>query len=507
MVEHYDIAIIGAGPGGYSTALRAAQLGLSVALVEKDQKLGGTCLNRGCIPSKALIEATRTIADVRDGARMGINASIESIDFERLNRYKQDSVVSMTEGLSSLLKARGVTVITGSAEMTGPRQIAVSPSNQDHAPGPEDRRHRTGERTDGDSDRVARHAQACVRIIEADDIVLATGSRPRPLPDIPFEGTVIDSTTALDLPRFPRKATIIGSGTIAVEFASMWRQAGVEVTLLIRGDRVLSAWHRRTSQALTRSLKRQGVNVITHSHALRIDGSDRSQPSTALRYITEGDDGEHTLTTDIVLVAIGRDPNTDEPWFETNSLNLDEHGLVVTNEYGRTNLPHVWALGDITKGPGLAHRAFAQGLAIAETIAGLHPQPVDDNTVAKVVFTTPQAASVGLTLDQANDDDAVISAEETIYPMLGNPRIMMSGQPASLALVTGRYTELPDVTVLLGAHMLAPDAGDLIAEAEELIGNRVPLDRASSLIHPHPTFAEAMGEALLKADGRPLNTR
>ncbi|MDF7663709.1 FAD-dependent oxidoreductase [Bifidobacterium sp. ESL0763] len=514
MTEHFDVGIIGGGPGGYSVALRAAQLGLSVALVNRETRLGGTCLNRGCIPSKALIGATHAIARLGDARRMGIDARLEGIDFGRLNGFKNDMVTAMTDGLAGLLDARSVTVFRGEAKVVDSHHIVIGRTPDD--------------RNDPGTTRI-----------EAGEIVVATGSRPRPLPGIPFAGALIDSTQALGLARFPKSAVVIGAGAVAVEFASMWRQAGVEVTMLIRHNRVLSHSHRRTASALTRALKDAGIAIVTGSQVTGVqagnlpaglinngdenvgdegngDGATVAKttadpPSSpdaqgvTVRYTSQGE--EHKIHADLALAAIGRDPNTDQPWLADLGVELDENGLVKTDDYGRTGVEHVWALGDITAGPALAHRAFEQGIVIAETIAGLDPTPVDGDTVPTVVFSTPEAAGVGLTLEQARERDGIDNARETAYPMMGNARIRMSGLPGSMSIVTGRRAEDPETTVVLGVHMLAPDASDLIAEAEELVGNHVPLSEAARLIHPHPTFSETLGEALLRADGRPLHSR
>ncbi|WEV63364.1 dihydrolipoyl dehydrogenase [Bifidobacterium sp. ESL0732] len=477
---HIDIAIIGGGPGGYATALRASELGLSVVLINREDRLGGTCLNRGCIPSKALITATRAIHNVDEAKRMGINAHVESIDFAKLTEFKNGSVKAMTDGLASLLAARKVTVIKGEASIVKNHCVRVKLNE-----------------AKGDDASIE---------ITADNIVVATGSRPRPLPNHPFDDAIIDSTQALNLPQFPKSAVIIGAGAVAVEFASMWNAAGVDVTLLIRHERVLSHTHRRTSMALTRALTKDGVRIVTHSHVAKIEKSANTHGAT-VSYSTDKDETTHQVNADVVLVAIGRDPNTDAAWFGNAGIELVENGLVKTDAYGRTSQPDIWALGDISEGPALAYRAFEQGIVIAESIAGLNPKPVDNATVPEVVFSTPEFASVGLTMEQAKADPTVIGPKETAYPMMGNARILMSGETGSMSVITGSHADKADTPVILGVHMLAPDAGDLIAEAEELVGNRVPLSNAARLIHPHPTYSEAFGEALLKADGRPLHTR
>lgn len=490
--QHFDIVIIGAGPGGYSTALRAAELGKSVALVERGATLGGTCLNRGCIPSKALLTAAHSVETVNDAERMGINATVQSIDFGKLRDFRMSTVETMTKGLAGLLSHRGVTVFRGEAMLQERNIVHIIPASG--------------------TQQVLRFVKAGIAesidddlTIDAGDVVLATGSRPRELPGNPFAGALIDSTQALELDTFPSSAVIIGAGAVALEFASLWNAAGCEVTLLIRKDRVLSVWERRTSMTLTRELRRRGVDVVTRAS---VDHVETGANLGATVHYRQGDaTEERTVYGEVVLAAIGRAPNTDADWFHSCGLRIDDHGYVDIDEFGRTNLDGVWALGDITSGHALAHRAFQQGITIAEKIAGLNPRPVVDDTVPQVVFSFPEAASVGLTMGQAKTREDVIDPKETAYPMLSNARMLMSGAGGSMTIVSGAYADEPNVQVVLGVHIVSPIASDLIAEAEQLVGNRVPLAEASRLVHPHPTFSETLGEALLKADGRALHTR
>ena len=494
----FDVVIIGAGPGGYSTALRAAELGRTVALVERDATLGGTCLNRGCIPSKALITATHAIDTVRRAGELGVNATIDGIDYGRLRDYRLNTVDVMTKGLAGLLAHRRVVVFRGVASLGAGTGAAGAPVVH-VAPSP-------GLDAVLRSDKAgAAHEVAPEVDLVGGDVVVATGSAPKPLPGEPFRGSVMDSTAALELDEFPSSAVIIGAGAIALEFASMWSQAGTKVTLLIRKDRVLSAWDRRTGMTLTRELRRKGVDVVAHTAVSRIETS--VNPGATVHYMVAGEDGERTVWADTALVAIGRVPATGDDWFAAAGLTLNPDGLVPTDPWGRTAVPHVWALGDITPGNALAHRAFEQGITVAEAIAGLDPKPVDETTIPRVVFTSPEAASVGLTADEAQARDGIANVTETAFPMLSNARMLMSGQTGSLQVVCGEYDDRPGVPVVLGVHIVSPIASDMIAEAEQLVGNRVPLSDAARLVHPHPTFVETLGEALLKADGRPLHTR
>ena len=490
--QHFDIVIIGAGPGGYSTALRAAQLGKTVALIERDKTLGGTCLNRGCIPSKALLTAAHSAQNIRQAERMGISATLQSIDFGKLRDFRTSTVETMTKGLAGLLSHRGVMVFRGEAELRDVHDVHVAPA--------------------GGEAQVMRSFKAGVEepvgselTIKGEDIVLATGSRPLPLPGNPFSGALIDSTQALELDTFPSSAVIVGAGAVALEFASLWNAAGCEVTLLIRKDRVLSSWEKRASMTLTRELKRRGVNVVTHTSVNHVDTGTNLGATVHYR---QGDGGEErTAYGEVVLAAIGRMPNTDVDWFASNGIALDERGYVLTDVYGRTNVEGVWALGDITPGHALAHRAFEQGITIAETIAGLDPKPVADETVPLLERLNFISIFCGLALDDAKSCETIINPQETAYPMLSNSRMLMSGEGGSMTIVSGAMAGAPDVPLVLGVHIVSPVASDLIAEAEQLVGNRVPLAAAARLIHPHPTFSESFGEALLKADGRPLHTR
>ncbi|OZG62343.1 dihydrolipoamide dehydrogenase [Bifidobacterium lemurum] len=480
MTQQYDVAIVGAGPGGYATALRAAELGMSVALIEREGTVGGTCLNRGCIPSKALITAMHAMDAARHANVFGVRASVSGIDYGRLREYRVGAVANMTKGLAGLLAQRKIEVLRGEAELTDAHTIRIT--------------------TDDPADDGTRR----VSTVTADHIVLATGGRPRALPGEPFRGALIDSTQALELDEFPSRAVIVGAGAIALEFASMWNAAGCEVTLIIRKGRVLSAWDKRTGITLTRELKRQGVTVIANASVTRVDTG--AETGATVRYATAGG-GEADVEADVVLAAIGRDPNTDAPWFDALGIARDAHGLVAVDELGRTSVPGVWAVGDITPGHALAHRAFEQGIVAAEAIAGLNPRPVDETTVPGIVFSSPEAATVGLTEEQAKERDDLREVRQTAYPMLGNARMMMSGAGGSMSVVSGERADRPGVPVVLGVHIVAPGASDLIAEAQQLVGARTPLAEAARLIHPHPTFSETLGEALLKADGRPLHTR
>ncbi len=490
--EHYDVVIVGAGPGGYTVALRSAELGKSVLLVERDDVVGGTCLNRGCIPSKALITATRTIDTIHRGEQIGIDCQLQEIDFGKLCAFRDDTVSTMRGGLLGLLTFRGVHMVQGIASIEEDGHVRVVPAQGEKTV--------RGRNAGGDFEDGEQSLD-----VTAGDVVIATGSRPKPLDVAPFNHALIDSTAALALNSFPHSAVVIGSGATALEFATMWNSAGADVTLIMRGGIVLSRSDRRAAKVLMRELKRQGITIVTKATITAVDTGENL--GATVHYMDADGNGQEVFA-EWVLAAIGRVPNTDGAWFEKASIELDENGLVQTDAYGRTSREHVWALGDITPGHQLAHRAYQQGYVVAESIAGLDPSPVNEHTIPTVVFSNPEFASVGYTLREAKADPRFADVSETLIPVMANARMLMSGASGSVSVVSGRKSaDQSDDVHVLGVHIVSPDASDLIAETQQIIGNHVPLSAAARNIHPHPTFSEMLGETLLKADGRPLHTR
>lgn len=493
----YDLAVIGSGPGGYSTALRAAELGLKVALVEKDPHLGGTCLNRGCIPTKALLTAAHARRNMAQADFWGISVdpSAISLDTAALHERKRSLVSSMVSGLENLVKARKITRIQGTAHLLEP-----------HAVGTKEQR------------------------IKADQIVLALGSQPVELPWLPFGGPILDSDMALAEESIPGRVAIVGSGAIALEFATYWSSLGSEVTVFLRKDRPLSHGDKRTTLAVMRGLARSGIRFIPRAQVTqavllpdsRLDlsyGQSDSRSQGQADGPSDDPSHEQSLTVDRLLVAVGRAPRTDLPGLDLTQVHLDPHGFVLTDPYGRTDQGNIWAVGDIRAGHQLAHRAFGQGIAVAESIAfdrGLlsrPPRPVDEHSVPQVVYSEIEYASVGYTKDEGMArSEEFFDVQETAIPLLSNSRVLMEQASGNLTLVTGKLTarkggQGADTVYLLGAHIAGPRASEMISEAQQIIANRIPLHLAASLIHPHPTISESLGEALLKADGRPLHLR
>lgn len=517
-VHQTDVAIIGSGPGGYACALRAAQLGLHVTLIERDEHAGGTCLNRGCIPTKALLDAAHAVRDARRGAELGFGTQTTTPDRAKLLDFQHDAVHTMVSGLESLIQARRIDFVHGTAEITS-AAAATDAAIKDASV------------TDAAADPHAAAAPSHTltitspaegtRTISARHVVVATGASPRALSAVPFGGHVLDSDAALELPEIPRSVIVIGSGAIGLEFASFWATMGSKVTVLLRHGKPLSSWPRRVGSALKRGMTAHGVTFLDYTSVESFaEAGDSHDATGAVRLTLATKKGTTTLAADYALVAIGRTPATSAAWIAQVGIVLDDHGFIATDPLGRTTVPGIWAVGDVTAGRQLAHRAFAQGRVVAEAIAGLSPAPVQDVLVPRVVFSFPEAASVGLDADQAKSGafGTFHDVKESAISMDGNARTAIAGETGVVDVVTGVPDEATDDAtgvaatssgtprLVLGVHMVGPHVSEFTGEAQQIIRNRIPLHEAADAIHAHPTFSEAFGEALLKADGSPLHT-
>jgi dihydrolipoamide dehydrogenase len=451
-VNHADLVILGGGSGGYACAFRAAQLGLSVTLVEKD-KLGGTCLHRGCIPTKALLHAAEVADTARDGDRFGVKSSVEGIDLSAVHAYKDGVVDRLYRGLRGLAEERGVTVVEAAGTLVAPGTVEAG-----------GQRHR------------GRH------------VVLATGSYARSLPGLEVGGPVVTSDQALELDTVPERAVVLGGGVIGVEFASVWRSFGAEVTVVEALPRLVPGEDAFASKALARAFRRRGIKVRTGARFERVvrDGD-------AVAVVL--DSGER-LEADVLLVAVGRGPHSAGHGYEQAGVALDD-GYAVTDERLRTSLPGVYAVGDLVRGPQLAHRGFQHGIFVAEDIAGLNPAPVRDADLPRVTYCTPEIASVGLTEEAAAQ--AYGGAETVTYDLAGNGRSQILGTAGGIKLVRA-----PGGPVV-GVTMVGERVGELVGEAQVICGTRADVDDLARLVHAHPTQNEALGEALLAMAGKPLH--
>ena len=455
MTDTFDVVVVGAGSGGYACALRAAQLGLSVALVEKG-KLGGTCLHVGCIPTKALLHAAEVADSTRAAEQFGVLATLEGIDMSGVNTYKDGVVARLFKGLTGLVSGRGITVVEGAGTLVGDRTVEVG-----------------GRRYAGGA------------------VVLASGSHARTLPGLEIDGhRVLTSEHALELDHVPASVVVLGGGVIGCEFASLWRSFGADVTIVEALSRLVAGEDVAVSRHLERAFAKRGIGV-------RVGTAFESVATTedGVR-VTLGDAA--TVDAEMLLVAVGRGPSTADLGYQEQGLAM-EGGFVLTDERLRTNVDGVFAVGDIVAGPQLAHRGFAQGIFVAEEIAGLGPGPVDEAGIPRVTYCDPEIASVGLTEEAARSTYGDSNIESVTYDLNGNGRSQILKTQGFVKLVRQRAGPV------IGVHIVGARAGELVGEAQLVYGwNAFPEDVAP-LVHAHPTQNEALGEAHLALAGKPLH--
>ena len=448
----YDVVVLGGGSGGYACALRAAELGLSVALVEKG-KLGGTCLHNGCIPTKALLHAAEVADSAREGSRFGIKTTFESVDMSGVHAYKDGVVGRLYKGLQGLVSSRSIEFVQGTGRLGGPDTVDV----------------------DG-------------RRITGRNVVLATGSYAKSLPGLEIGGRIMTSDQALTIDHVPARVVVLGGGVIGVEFASVFRSFGSEVTIVEALPRLVAAEDEAISTQLQRAFRKRGIAFRT---GVRFAGA--RQEGDVVTVELEGGD---TVEADLLLVAVGRGPSTDGLGYEEAGVTV-ERGLVPTDERLRTNVPNVYAVGDIVPGLQLAHRGFAQGIFVAEEIAGLSPAPVEDRGIPRVTYCDPEIASVGLTETQAREAYGEIETYE--YNLGGNGKSQILQPQGFVKLV--REKDGP----VVGVHMIGARMGEQVGEAQLIVNwDAFPADVAG-LVHAHPTQNEALGEAHLALAGKPLH--
>ncbi|MDR2566111.1 MAG: dihydrolipoyl dehydrogenase [Bifidobacteriaceae bacterium] len=450
----YDVVILGAGSGGYATALRAAQLGLNVALIESD-KVGGTCLHRGCIPTKAMLHSAEIADQVRESAKYGVQSQLTGIDMNGVNAFKQGVIDRLYKGLQGLVSGRGVHLIQGRGEVVSPTQVQVG-----------------GETIQG------RH------------LVLGTGSYARSLPGLAVEGRVMTSDQALALDWVPQNPIVLGGGVIGLEFASLWASFGAKPVIVEALDHLAPNEDLTVSKLIERSFRRRGIGF-----KLGVKVADVSQDDSQVTVRMENGD---TLTGDVLLVAVGRGPNTAGVGFERIGLAMDR-GFVPTDPQLRTNVQGVWAVGDIVPGLQLAHRGFAQGIAAAERIAGLSPAPLVESGIPRVTYCDPEIASVGVTEAAAKSEHGEDAIETVEYNLAGNGKSQVLGTQGFVKLV--RLAGGP----VLGVHMVGTRIGELVGEAQLIVNWEAYPEDVAELIHAHPTQDEAIGEAFLALAGKPLH--
>jgi dihydrolipoamide dehydrogenase len=452
--QSYDIVILGGGSGGYACALRAAELGKRVALIEKD-KVGGTCLHRGCIPTKALLHAAELADQAREGASFGVRTTLDGIDMAGVNAYKDKVVTRLFRGLTGLVGSRHIDVIEGEGRLASPTQVQV-----------------------GDT------------LLEGAHIVLASGSQAKSLPGLEIDGQrVITSEHALELDRVPASAVILGGGVIGVEFASVWRSFGAEVTIVEMLPHLLPLEDESSSKLLERAFRRRGIG---YKLGAKFEGVKDTGSGVTVTL-----EGGATLDAELLLVAVGRGPVSAGLGYEEAGVTTDR-GWVVVDEYCRTSVPTISAVGDLIPGPQLAHAGFAEGILVAERLAGLTVTPIDYDGVPRVTYSNPEVASVGITSAAAAERG--IATSEVTYDLAGNGKSQIL-QTQGVAKVIATEGGGP----VLGLHLVGARVGELIAEGQLIYNWEAVPAEVAQLIHPHPTQSEMIGEAHLALAGKPLH--
>ena len=449
----FDVVILGGGSGGYACALRSAQLGLSVALIEAG-KLGGTCLHRGCIPTKALLHSGEIADNAREAHEFGVVAELGGIDMTGVNNYKDGVISKLYKGLQGLVKSRGITFIEGHGKVISKDTVEVN-----------------GEKITGKN------------------LVLATGSYPKTLPGLEINGTtIVTSDHALSLDYVPKSVIVLGGGVIGCEFASVWKSFGADVRIIEGLQHLVPLEDESSSKLLERAYRKRGINF-------ELGVRFKSATPTASGVKVALEDGRE-FEADLLLVSVGRGPTSANLGYEEIGLTMDR-GYVLVDEKCRTNVANVYAVGDLIPTLQLAHVGFGEGILVAEEIAGLNPRPINYDGVPRVTYSEPEVASVGLTTAQAKERGHEVV--ELVYDLAGNGKSQILRTSGSIKLVAEKNGPV------LGIHMVGSRVGELLAEAQLIFNWEATADDVAPLIHAHPTMSEAMGEAHLALAGKPLH--
>ncbi len=452
-MNDFDLVILGAGSGGYAAALRGAQLGLSVALIEKE-KLGGTCLHKGCIPTKALLHAGEIADNTKHAAEFGVKAQFISMDMLAVNAYKDGVVSKLHKGLQGLVKSRNINFIEGHGKLVGKNQVEVNGT-----------------------------------VYTGKNIILATGSYPKTLPGLEIDGKqIVTSEEAMSFDYVPKAVIVLGGGVIGCEFASVWNSFGSEVTIIEGLPRLVALEDESSSKQLERAFRKRGINFEV---GVKFASAAKDKKGVT---ITLENGAKHTA--DVLLVAVGRGPVSANLGYEDQGITMDR-GYVMVDEKCRTNVPGIWAVGDLIPTLQLAHVGFAEGILVAEEIAGLNPRAINYDGVPRVTYSEPEVASVGLTTAVAKERG--YDVVELTYDLAGNGKANILKTAGSIKLVAQKNG------AVLGVHMVGSRVGELLAEGQLIYNWEADANDVASLIHAHPTLSEAMGEAHLALAGKPLH--
>lgn len=450
-----DVVVLGGGSAGYATAIRAVELGKTAVLIEKD-KVGGTCLHRGCVPTKALLHSAEIADDVRESGHYGIQSQFQGIDMHAVAAYKDGIVSRKFKGLQGLLSAKGVTTIAGEGRLVDAHTVAV-----------------------GDDTYTGAH------------VVLATGSYSKSLPGLEITGRVITSEQALQLDYVPQRVAILGGGVIGVEFASVWRSYGAEVTIIEGLPHLVPNEEESISKALERAFRKRGISFST---GVRFSGVTQSDTG-----VTVSLENGASVEADLLLVAVGRGPSTSGIGLEEAGVTLDR-GFVVTNDRLETSVPGVYAVGDIVPGLQLAHRGYQQGIFVAEEISGLHPSVVPDVNIPRVTYCDPEIMSIGLTKAKAVAEYGAERVVSFDFNLAGNAKSEILGGTGFVSMV--QVVDGP----IVGVHGIGPRIGELVGESQLIVNWEAHPSDIAPFIHGHPTQNEMLGEIALYLAGKPLHT-
>lgn len=463
MAERYDLAIIGSGPGGYVGAIRAAQLGMRVAIVERD-RLGGVCLNWGCIPTKALLRNAELVSFLRRGEEYGFSFDNLRVDFSVAVKRSEQAARKLSKGVEYLMKKNKVTVVPGAGKLVGKGQVHVTKN-------------------------------ATVTELEAERILVATGTRPREIPGVPVDGTrVITSTEALSLPQVPRSLLIIGAGAVGVEFADIYNAYGSEVTLIEMLPRILPVEDAEISSFLERVFAKRGMKILTGT---KVDNVTVKGAQVSVRVSREGKTEE--ISGDVALIGIGRVPNIESVGLKELGVAVDRNGFIRVNDRFETSAAGIYAIGDVIGGPLLAHKAMAEAIVAVEVMAGVTDRKVDPLKIPNCTYCTPQVASVGLTEEQAKEQGRQVKVGRFSFQACGKAVALGDTEGFVKVVADAEYGEI------LGLHIIGPEATEMIAEATMARTLEATLEDVHHSVHAHPTLSETVAEACLAALGRAIH--
>lgn len=473
MATEYDLVILGGGTGGYVSAIRASQLNLKVAIVEKG-KLGGTCLHKGCIPSKALLRSAEVYKTAKKSEDFGILTNDVTYDFSKVQERKSNIVEQLYKGVQHLMKQGKIDVYEGLGRILGPSIFSPSPGTI------------SVEMNNGEENQM----------LIPKNVVIATGSRPRTLPGLEVDGEfVMTSDEALEMKSLPESIIIVGGGVIGIEWASMLADFGVKVTVVEYADRIIPTEDQEISKEMQRLLKKKGIKIVTSAKVL----PDTLKKDNGVSIKAEHKGTEKEFTAEKLLVSVGRQANVEDIGLQNTEIVV-EKGFIQTNEYFQTKESHIYAIGDVIGGLQLAHVASHEGITAVEHLAGENPDPIDYTTISKCIYSNPEAASVGLTEEEAKEKGHNVKSGKFLFKAIG--KALVYGESDGFVKIIADK----DTDDLLGVHMIGPHVTDMISEAGlARVLDATPWEVAHT-IHPHPSLSEAIGEAALAVDGKAIHS-